>query len=125
MIIANTNTLGEQTGQPAPNLADLIAGRFGLLHAKDAPVCTNLDTAMVGYMLITPDTVKNPQSGDSAYGMVRTLDSLGAGDDGQKIIPPTGGTKEWITQILLMADGSLYTRCRVNNNAFLQFIKRW
>lgn len=126
MILTNTNTLGAQTGQSAvPNLAELIAGRFGLLHAEDAPVCTNLDTAMVGYMLITPDTKGNPQSGNLAYGQVQTLDSLGAGDNGQKVIPPVGGAKEWITQILFMADGSLYTRARVNENAFLPFVKRW
>ncbi|EEN5589354.1 hypothetical protein [Salmonella enterica] len=125
MIIANTNTLGAQAGQPAPDLADLIAGRFGLFHAKEAPVCTNLNTATAGYMMITPATKGNPQSGDMAYGMVQTLDSLGAGDDGQKAIPPVGGAKEWITQILLMADGSLYSRSRVNANGFQPFIKRW
>ncbi|EHJ3655070.1 hypothetical protein J9T75_000205 [Salmonella enterica] len=126
MILTNTNTLGAQTRQSAvPNLAELIAGRFGLLHAEDAPICTNLDTAMVGYMLITPDTKGNPQSGNLAYGQVQTLDSLGAGDNGQKVIPPVGGAKEWITQILLMADGSLYSRSRVNENGFQPFIKRW
>ncbi|EAN7516515.1 hypothetical protein DC560_19725 [Salmonella enterica] len=125
MITVNTNTLGAQTGQPAPNLADLIAGRFGLLHAEDAPVCTDLDTAKVGYMTITPDTKGNPQSGDFAYGQVQTVDSLGAGNDGQKVIPPVGGSREWITQILLMADGSLYSRSRVNNGGFQPFIKRW
>lgn len=126
MIIANTNTLGAQSGQSAaPNLADLIAGRFGLFHAEDAPICDNLDNAIIGYMTITPDTKGNPQSGDFAYGQVQTLDSLGAGDDGQKIIPPVGGAKEWITQVILMADGSLYSRARVNNMAFQPFIKRW
>ncbi|HFE7541951.1 TPA: hypothetical protein ACGADT_003233 [Salmonella enterica subsp. enterica serovar Newport] len=125
MITVNTNTLGAQTGLPAPNLADLIAGRFGLFHAKDAPFCDNLDTAMMGYMMITPGTKGNPQSGDMAFGMVQTLDSLGADNDGQKVIPPVGGAKEWITQILLMADGSLYSRSRVNANDFQPFIKRW
>ncbi|HBL9998245.1 TPA: hypothetical protein LT059_002752 [Salmonella enterica subsp. enterica serovar Kodjovi] len=125
MITANKNTLGAQTGQPTPNLSELIAGRFGLFHAKDAPVCNNLDTATVGYMTVTPDTNGNPQSGDMAFGMVQTLNSLGAGDDGQKVIPPVGGSKEWITQILFMADGSLYTRARVNNNSFQPFVKRW
>lgn len=125
MITVNKNTLGAQTGQPVPNLAELIAGRFGLLHAKDAPVCNNLDTAAVGYMTVTPDTNGNPQSGDMAFGMVQTLNSLGAGNDGQKVIPPVGGAKEWITQILFMADGSLYTRARVNNNSFQPFVKRW
>ncbi|EBG0124357.1 hypothetical protein FIF56_12630 [Salmonella enterica subsp. enterica] len=125
MITVNTNTLGAQTGQPTPNLAELIAGRFGLFHAKDAPVCNNLDTATVGYMTVTPDTKGNPQSGDVAFGMVQTLDSLGAGNDGQKVIPPVGAAKEWITQILFMADGSLYTRARVNANGFQPFIKRW
>ncbi|EIX5506254.1 hypothetical protein MKO94_002607 [Salmonella enterica] len=125
MITVNTNTLGAQTGQPAPNLADLIAGRFGLFAANGAQICTNLDVAMVGYMMIIPDTKGNPQSGDMAYGMVQTLDSLGAGNDGQKVIPPVGAAKEWIKQILLMADGSLYTRSRVNNGAFQPFIKRW
>ncbi|EAQ4448875.1 hypothetical protein FAN38_10635 [Salmonella enterica] len=125
MIIANTSTLGAQTGQPAPNLAELIAGRFGLFAANGAQICTNLDTAIVGYMMIIPTTKGNPQSGDMAFGMVQTLNSLGAGDDGQKAIPPVGGSKEWITQILFMADGSLYTRARVNANAFQPFIKRW
>lgn len=125
MIAVNSNTLGAQGGQPAPNLADLIAGRFGLFHAKDAPVCNNLDTAAVGYMTVTPDTNGNPQSGDMAFGMVQTLNSLGAGNDGQKVIPLVGGAKEWITQILFMADGSLYTRARVNNNSFQPFVKRW
>lgn len=125
MITVNTNTLGAQSGQPAPNLADLIAGRFGLFHAKDAPVCEDLDTAKVAYMTITPDTKGNPQSGPMAYGNLQTLDSLGAGDDGQKVIPTVGGAKEWITQILFMADGSLYTRARVNTNDFQPFIKRW
>ncbi|EDQ8489480.1 hypothetical protein GQ231_003226 [Salmonella enterica] len=125
MITVNTNTLGAQTGQPVPNLAELIAGRFGLFHAKDASVCTHLDTATVGYMTVTPDTKGNPQSGDVAFGMVQTLDSLGAGNDGQKVIPAVGAAKEWITQILFMADGSLYTRARVNNNGFQPFVKRW
>lgn len=125
MIIPNTNTLGAQGGQPALNLAELTAGRFGLFHAKDAPVCADLDAATVGYMMITPGTKGNPQAGDYAYGMVQTLDSLGAGDDGQLKVPPVGGAKEWITQILFMADGSMYTRARVNANAFQPFIKRW
>ncbi|EBU3912552.1 hypothetical protein CWK15_14035 [Salmonella enterica] len=128
MITTNTNTLGAQGGQSTPSvpgLAELIAGRFGLLHAEDAPFCPDLDTAIVGYMTITPDTKGNPQSGDFAYGQVQTLDSLGAGNDGQKLIPPVGGAKEWITQILLMADGSLYSRSRVNANGFQPFIKRW
>ncbi|EHJ3657143.1 hypothetical protein J9T75_002336 [Salmonella enterica] len=126
MILTNINTLGAQTGQSAvPNLAELIAGRFGLFAANGAPICTNLDTAMMGYMMIIPVTKGNPQLGDFAYGMVQTLDSLGAGDNGQKVIPPVGGAKEWITQILFMADGSLYTRARVNENAFLPFVKRW
>ncbi|EAA4186796.1 hypothetical protein QF20_002277 [Salmonella enterica subsp. enterica] len=125
MITVNSNTLGAQNGQPALNLADLIAGRFGLFHAKDAPVCTNLDTARVGYMAVTPDTKGNPQSGNMAFGMVQTLDSLGAGEDGQRPVPPVGDIKEWITQILFMADGSMYTRARVNNNGYLPFIKRW
>lgn len=126
MITVNTNTLGVQSGQSAaPNLADLIAGKFGLLYAQDAPVCANLDTAVVGYMMVTPDTKGNPQAGDMAYGMVQTLDSLGAGNDGQKAIPTVGGSREWITQIILMADGSLYSRARVNNNVFQPFIKRW
>ncbi|ECE6803539.1 hypothetical protein DSG34_04125 [Salmonella enterica subsp. diarizonae] len=128
MIIPNTTTLGEQSGQTtatAPNLANLISGRFGLFHASDAPVCVNLDAAIVGYMAITPDTKGNPQSGNQAFGMVQTLDSLGAGDDGQRTVPPVGGTKEWVIQILFMADGSLYTRYRVNNGRFSPFIKRW
>ncbi|EGG3070876.1 hypothetical protein MOR33_004734 [Salmonella enterica] len=125
MIIPYTNTLGAQSGQPAPDLAEVVAGRFGLFHAKDAPVCENLDNAMVAYMAITPDTKGNPQTGNMAFGIVQTLDSLGAGDNGQKVIPSVGGAKEWITQILFMADGSLYTRARVNNNAFQPFIKRW
>lgn len=125
MITVNSNTLGAQGGQPAPNLADLIAGRFGLFYGEGAPVCADLDMAIVGYMGITPDTKGNPQSGNTAYGVVQTLDSLGAGDDGQKSIPPVGGTREWITQILFMGDGSLYTRARVNNNPFQPFIKRW
>ncbi|EDG3206428.1 DUF977 family protein [Salmonella enterica] len=79
----------------------------------------------VGYMTVTPDTKGNPQSGDVAFGMVQTLDSLGAGNDGQKVIPAVGAAKEWITQILFMADGSLYTRARVNNNGFQPFVKRW
>ncbi|EEC6275541.1 hypothetical protein GWC37_09735 [Salmonella enterica subsp. enterica serovar Braenderup] len=125
MIIPNTNTLGAQGGQPALNLADLIAGRFGLFHAEDAPVCEDLDAARVAYMSVTPDTKGNPQSGPMAYGNLQTLDSLGAGEDGQRTVPPVGGAKEWITQVLFMADGSLYTRARVNNNGYLPFIKRW
>ncbi|EFQ9239871.1 hypothetical protein H0J56_003872 [Salmonella enterica] len=127
MIIPNTNTLGEQSGQTTsttPNLADL-SGRFGLFHANDATVCENLDTAMIGYMLVTPDTKGNPQSGDQVFGMVQTLDSLGAGDDGRRTLPPVGGSKEWVIQILFAADGSLYTRYRVNNGKFSPFIKRW
>ncbi|EGF6519681.1 hypothetical protein IC066_000398 [Salmonella enterica] len=126
MIIPNTNTLGAQSGQSAaPNLADLIAGKFGLLYAQDAPVCANLDTATAGYMTVTPDTKNNPQTGDLAFGMVQTLDSLGAGNDGQRTVPPTGGNKEWVMQLLMMGDGSLYSRSRINDGAFGAFIKRW
>ncbi|ECG8814126.1 hypothetical protein FOE31_20240 [Salmonella enterica] len=128
MIILNSNTLGEQSGQTAatpPNLADLISGRFGLFYADDAPVCENLDTAMIGYMLVTPDTKGNPQSGALAYGQVQTLDSFGAGNDGQRTLPPVGEIKEWVMQIVLMADGSMYSRNRINNGTFQPFIKRW
>lgn len=128
MIILNSNTLGEQSGQTTatlPNLADLISGRFGLLHAEDAPVCENLDTAMIGYMLVTPDTKGNPQSGDLAYGQLQTLDSFGAGNDGQRTVPPVGETKEWVMQIVLMADGSMYSRNRINNGTFQPFVRRW
>ncbi|ENE8565965.1 hypothetical protein ABN789_001822 [Salmonella enterica] len=123
MIITNANTLGA----PAEIQIALAAlsGRFGLLFADEAPICENLDTATSGYMTITPETKNNPQSGELAYGNVQTLDSLGAGADGRRAIPAVGGTKEWITQILFMADGSLYTRCRVNNNDFQPFVKRW
>ncbi|EIT6418052.1 hypothetical protein ACA768_001379 [Salmonella enterica] len=128
MIIPNANTLGEQSGQTAatpPNLADLISGRFGLFYADDAPVCENLDTAMIGYMLVTPDTKGNPQSGALAYGQLQTLDSFGAGNDGQRTLPPVGEIKEWVMQIVLMADGSMYSRNRINNGTFQPFIKRW
>lgn len=128
MIILNSNTLGEQSGQTAatpPNLADLISGRFGLFYADDAPVCENLDTAMIGYMLVTPDTKGNPQSGALAYGHLQTLDSLGAGNDGQRTLPPVGEIKEWVMQVVLMADGSMYSRNRINNGAFQPFVKRW
>lgn len=128
MIILNSNTLGEQSGQTAatpPNLADLISGRFGLFYADDAPVCENLDTAMIGYMLVTPDTKGNPQSGALAYGHLQTLDSFGAGNDGQRTLPPVGETKEWVMQVVLMADGSMYSRNRINNGAFQPFVKRW
>ncbi|EKS0039549.1 hypothetical protein QA102_002409 [Salmonella enterica] len=128
MIILNSNTLGEQSGQTAatpPNLADLISGRFGLFYADDAPVCENLDTAMIGYMLVTPDTKGNPQSGALAYGHLQTLDSFGAGNDGQRTVPPVGETKEWVMQVVLMADGSMYSRNRINNGTFQPFIKRW
>ncbi|EHK1059208.1 hypothetical protein R4U18_001617 [Salmonella enterica] len=128
MIIPNANTLGEQSGQTAatpPNLADLISGRFGLFYADDAPVCENLDTAMIGYMLVTPDTKGNPQSGALAYGQLQTLDSFGAGNDGQRTLPPVGEIKEWVMQIVLMADGSMYSRNRINNGAFQPFVKRW
>lgn len=127
MITVNTNTLGAQGGQSTPSvpgLAELIAGRFGLFHAEDAPICDNLDNAIIGYMAITPDTKGNPQSGDFAYGQVQSVDSLGAGNDGQKVIPTVGSSREWITQILLMADGSLYSRSRVNNGGFQPFIRR-
>ncbi|HFZ8572531.1 TPA: hypothetical protein ACIPFX_004397 [Salmonella enterica subsp. enterica serovar Birkenhead] len=126
MILTNTTTMGRSFGQSAaPNLAELVAGRFGLFYAEDAPVCTNLDTAMVGYMKVTPTTKANPQSGPLAYGNVQTLDSRGAGNDGRRTIPPTGVTPEWVMQILFMADGSLFTRSRINNGAFGPFIKRW
>ncbi|ENJ4306005.1 hypothetical protein AB1E49_002962 [Salmonella enterica subsp. enterica serovar Newport] len=126
MIIPNANTLGAQSGQSAsPNLADLIAGRFGLFHADDAPICEDLDAAMIGYMAITPDTKNNPQSGDLAYGQVQTLDSLGAGNDGQRTVASTGKMKEWVMQIALMGDGSLYSRNRINNGAFQAWVKRW
>ncbi|EDQ7909940.1 hypothetical protein CFL29_005272 [Salmonella enterica] len=80
---------------------------------------------MIGYMLVTPDTKGNPQSGDLAYGQVQTLDSFGAGNDGQRTLPPVGEIKEWVMQIVLMADGSMYSRNRINNGAFQPFVKRW
>lgn len=123
MIITNTNTLGAPAEMQVALAA--LSGRFGLLFADEAPICENLDTATSGYMTITPETKNNPQSGELAYGNVQTLDSLGAGADGRRAIPAVGGMKEWITQILFMADGSLYTRCRVNNNDFQPFVKRW
>ncbi|EAV6574702.1 hypothetical protein FAS80_18260 [Salmonella enterica] len=123
MIITNSNTLGAPAEMQLALAA--LSGRFGLFYAEDAPLCADLDTATMGYMTITPDTKGNPQSGELAYGNVQTLDSLGAGADGRKAIPETGGAKEWITQILLMADGSIYTRIRVNNMAFQPFAKRW
>ncbi|EEA3739672.1 hypothetical protein J5047_003339 [Salmonella enterica] len=123
MIITNSNTLGAPAEMQIALAA--LSGRFGLFYAEDAPICEDLDNATMGYMTITPDTKGNPQSGELAWGNVQTLDSLGAGADGRKPIPKAGGVKEWITQILLMADGSLYTRIRVNNNAFQPFVKRW
>lgn len=124
MIIPNANTLGEPSG-PAPDLASLISGRFGLFWVEDAPECADLNAANSGYMKITPDTKNNPQSGPMAYGNVQTWNSQGAGTDGRRAIPPVGGAKEWIIQILFMADGSLYTRARVNDNPFLPYVKRW
>ncbi|EDU6365843.1 hypothetical protein ACE073_003718 [Salmonella enterica] len=123
MITTNSTTLGESAEMQIALSA--LSGRFGLFHAKDAPVCANLDTATAGYMSITPETKGNPVTGSAAYGMVQTLNSFGAGADGRKVIPPVGGVKEWIIQVLFMGDGSLYTRCRVNNGAFQQFVKRW
>ncbi|AXC64656.1 hypothetical protein DOE63_02750 [Salmonella enterica subsp. diarizonae serovar 59:z10:-] len=124
MIIPNTNTLGAQGEGSAPP-ATKLSGCFGLFHAHDAPVCANLDTAMVGYMEVTPVTQGNPQPGNMAFGMVQTLDSFGAGDNGQRTLPPVGEIKEWVMQLLFMADGSLYTRARINAGAFQPWIKRW
>ncbi|ECW3056303.1 hypothetical protein F3X21_00700 [Salmonella enterica] len=126
MIIPNTNTLGEQSGQAAaaPNLAEL-SGRFGLFYAGDASICADLGAATVGYMAVAPGTKGNPQTGEQAYGMVQTLDSFGAGSDGRRAVPPVGELKEWVMQILFMVDGSLYTRSRINAGEFPPFIKRW
>ncbi|EEM6320239.1 hypothetical protein Q1B84_001523 [Salmonella enterica] len=123
MITTNTNTLGAPAEMQIA--LEALSGRFGLFYAEDAPVCEDLNSAIVGYVSITPDTHGNPQSGELAYGNVQTLDSLGAGADGRKVIPETGGAKEWITQVAFMADGSLYSRIRVNNNAFQSWVKRW
>ncbi|ECI4647696.1 hypothetical protein ID80_005075 [Salmonella enterica subsp. enterica serovar Ball] len=103
----------------------VVAGRWGLLPAGRFPQCDDLDTAMVGYMLVTPQTTGNPQSGEDAYGIVWTLSTAGAGSDGRRCIPVQAVDQEWITQVLFMADGSLYERVRTNNAAFTAFVKRW
>ncbi|ECI4647636.1 hypothetical protein ID80_004201 [Salmonella enterica subsp. enterica serovar Ball] len=103
----------------------VVAGRWGLLPAGRFPACASLDTAMVGYMLVTPQTTGNPQSGEKAYGIVRTLSTAGAGSDGRRCIPVQAVDQEWITQALFMADGSLYERIRTNNASFTAFVKRW
>lgn len=126
MIYTDTSTFGGEdqnvTQVPDPSV---VAGRWGLLPAGRFPACDDLDTAMVGYMLMTPETRGNPVSGEGAYGIAWTISSMGAGSDGQRRIPVKAVDQEWITQTLLMADGSLYQRVRTNKTAFTKFVKRW
>ncbi|EGG3070598.1 hypothetical protein MOR33_004447 [Salmonella enterica] len=125
MISVNSGVLGQQEErEELPDLA-VVAGRFGLMNSGPAPVCTDLNRTTVGEMLVTPDTKNNPVSGSQGWGLVVTWDSLGAGQDGLRVIPDTGAAKEWITQMLMVADGSLYTRTRINQEAFGAFVKRW
>ncbi|EBY1700119.1 hypothetical protein DU083_22225 [Salmonella enterica subsp. enterica serovar Javiana] len=126
MIYANTPVLGsvEKHEQQIPD-PSVVAGRWGLLPAGKFPACANLDTAMVGYMLVTPSTIGNPQSGAAAYGIAWTIATLGAGDDGRRRLPSPAVDQEWITQVLLMGDGSLFERVRTNRLAFTPFVKRW
>lgn len=127
MIYNNTARLGkgirEVNQVPDPSV---VAGRWGLLPAGAFPVCVDLDTAMVGYMQVTPQTGHNPLSGDSGRGIVQTLSTYGAGNDGQRLLSaPAANSQEWVTQILFMADGSLYTRTRTNAEKWKAFVKRW
>ncbi|EDV5020544.1 hypothetical protein ID80_000998 [Salmonella enterica subsp. enterica serovar Ball] len=126
MIYTETDTLGGGTSDitEVPDPA-VVAGRWGLLPAGRFPQCDDLDTAMMGYMLVTPDTRGNPQSGETAFGMAWTLSTMGAGNDGRRSIPVQAVDQEWITQVLFMADGSLYQRVRTNKTAFTTFVKRW
>ncbi|HAB4051794.1 TPA_asm: hypothetical protein GBY29_18700, partial [Salmonella enterica subsp. diarizonae] len=125
-MIYTATMLGDSTLNvtqvPDPSV---VAGRWGLLPAGRFPECISLDTAMVGFMLVTPDTTGNPASGEDAYGIAWTLSTMGAGNDGQRCIPERAVDQEWITQILFMADGSLYERVRTNKMAFTKFVKRW
>ncbi|HBZ9867374.1 TPA: hypothetical protein MND73_004304 [Salmonella enterica subsp. houtenae] len=127
MIYSNTVVLGKVIRNvlqvPDPQV---VAGRWGLLPSDRFETCVALDTAMVGYMQVTPQTAGNPQSGSGAWGIVQTLSTYGAGDDGKRSLgAPPRGSQEWVTQILFMADGSLYTRTRTNEEAFKPFVKRW
>ncbi|EKC7217727.1 hypothetical protein OP853_000091 [Salmonella enterica] len=120
MIQINTTQIGE------PPVLDLsfLGGIFGGIPAGPMPDCANANTALIGWMKITAATLNHPAPAIQ-YGIMQTIDTMGAGLDGRRCVPVNTIMQEWVFQQALMIDGSLYMRQRINTGGWSGWVKRW
>lgn len=101
-----------------------LGGLFGTLPAGEMPVCPDTSTALTGWSKLTPDTANHPNAA-AGYGQLQTLDTTGAGVSGRARIAAAGTMQQWIFQRAYLADNSLYTRQRINEQNWTAWFKRW
>lgn len=101
-----------------------LGGIFGGIPAGPMEDCVNTATALIGWSKLTPDT-KNHPNGAIGHGIIQTLDTLGAGQDGRRYLPVVPVMQEWVFQQAFLADGSLMTRQRINIMDWTPWVKRW
>ncbi|EEA1387597.1 hypothetical protein GK444_15910 [Salmonella enterica] len=120
MIQINTMQSG---APPVPDLS-FLGGIFGGIPAGPMPECGDTNTALIGWTKITTDTANHPNA-DLEYGIMQTIDTMGAGKDGRRHVPVNTVMQEWIFQQAMMTDGSLYMRQKINLTAWTAWVKRW
>lgn len=88
------------------------------------PVCEDVDLALIGWSVINEDTKHHPKA-TLKWGLLMTIDTMGAGTSGMRFIPRQTIPQEWVFQQALMTNGTLLTRFRINTAPFTARVKRW
>ncbi|EEF0620062.1 hypothetical protein DEI02_07120 [Salmonella enterica subsp. enterica serovar Freetown] len=101
-----------------------LGGIFGGIPAGPIEDCTNTNTALIGWSKLTPDTKNHPDAA-TGHGIMQTIDTQGAGQDGRRHLPADTIMQEWVFQQAFLTDGSLITRQRINKMAWTPWVKRW
>ncbi|EGZ5754034.1 hypothetical protein VY487_001670 [Salmonella enterica] len=118
MIITNSQYLGS----PVADVSQ-FAGLFGSLPVGEMPVCADANTALIGWEKVTPSTKNHPNAG-MQYGILRTIDTLGCGQDGKRRVPVNTVQQEWVYQMALMTNGAVLMRQRINRGNWSGWV-RW
>ncbi|EKZ3211522.1 hypothetical protein REO66_001035 [Salmonella enterica] len=114
----------QHLGVPSAGVSALADGLFGGIPAGPMEICRNANTALVGWSVLRTETVNHPNP-DAGYGVLRTIDTMGAGATGKRYIPVNTISQEWVFQYAMMTDGGLYTRQKINTTPWSGWVKRW
>lgn len=109
-------------GAPATAGLSALGGVFGGIPAGKMEECIDANTALIGWSVLTTATRNDPGGG---YGLLQTIDTMGAGTDGRRHVPAKTVMQEWIFQQAFLTSGVLMTRQKINTRAWTPWVKRW